>query len=57
MAQMSPQDRQLLVMKFLEEWSSEELAEHLKLSVETVLVRLHRAKSRLKKLVEQNEQP
>jgi RNA polymerase sigma factor (sigma-70 family) len=56
MAQMSPQDRQLLVMKFLEEWSSEELAEHLKLSVETVLVRLHRAKSRLKKLVEQNEQ-
>lgn len=56
MKQLSAADRQLLVMKYLEDWSMEELAGQLNQSVETVHVRLHRAKNRLRKLVNANEQ-
>ncbi len=39
-------------MIHIEHWSHEELAKHLGVSVDTLHVRLHRAKSRLKKWVE-----
>ena len=52
MQKLSPGDREILVMIHLEHWSHEELAEQLRLSVETLHVRLHRAKSRLKKWID-----
>lgn len=55
MQRLAPADRQLLVMKYLEEWSFEELAAQFDLSIEALHVRLHRAKSRLRKLVKPNE--
>ncbi len=54
-AKLPPEDRQLLVLRYLEEWSFEDLASQLELSIETLHVRLHRAKKRLQKLVLPNE--
>ncbi len=52
MQKLSPSDREILVMIHLEHWTHEELAQHLRLSMETLHVRLHRAKGRLKKWIE-----
>jgi RNA polymerase sigma factor (sigma-70 family) len=55
MAKLSPTDRQLLVLKYLEDWPIEELAGQFDLSIETLHVRLHRARFRLKQLVQPDE--
>lgn len=55
MAKLSPDDRHLLVMKYLEAWSSEELADQLGVTTQTLHVRLHRAKNRLRQLVHDHE--
>ncbi len=52
MQKLAAGDREILVMIHMEHWSHEELAMQLGVSVDTLHVRLHRAKSRLKKWVE-----
>jgi RNA polymerase sigma-70 factor (ECF subfamily) len=45
-------DAQLLVLKYTQDWSYLEIAEHLGLSVSAVEARLHRARARLRALLE-----
>jgi RNA polymerase sigma-70 factor, ECF subfamily len=52
MQQLSASDRELLVMLYLEAWSHQQLADHLGISIATLQVRLHRARSRLKHHIE-----
>jgi RNA polymerase sigma-70 factor, ECF subfamily len=52
MQHLSASDRELLVMLYLEAWSHQQLADHLGISIETLQVRLHRARSRLKHHIE-----
>lgn len=52
MQQLSASDRELLVMLYLEAWSLQQLADHLGISIATLQVRLHRARSRLKHHIE-----
>ena len=49
---LSQADRTVLVLFYLEEMPGEEVAETLNIKLETLHVRLHRARSRLKKLIE-----
>lgn len=52
MQHLSASDRELLVMLYLEAWSHQQLADHLGISIATLQVRLHRARSRLKHHIE-----
>jgi RNA polymerase sigma-70 factor (ECF subfamily) len=52
MKELRPQDREMLVMIHIEQWSHEELAAHMGISSETLHVKLHRARTRLKKRVQ-----
>lgn len=45
---LSPKDRELLLLKYTEDWSYCDLADHLGLTVAAVEARLHRARSRLR---------
>lgn len=45
---LSPKDRELLLLKYTEDWSYCDLADHLGLSVAAVEARLHRARGRLR---------
>jgi RNA polymerase sigma-70 factor (ECF subfamily) len=54
-------DREILLLKYTEDWSYRELAEHLGLSENAIEARLHRARKRLRQtiigmhLIEENE--
>jgi RNA polymerase sigma-70 factor (ECF subfamily) len=48
LARLRPQDRDIIVLRYLEELSSEDVAEILACSTNTVYVRLHRALERLR---------
>jgi RNA polymerase sigma factor (sigma-70 family) len=45
---LAPKDRELLLLKYTEDWSYCDLADHLGLTVSAVEARLHRARSRLR---------
>lgn len=46
--ELPPKDRELLLLKYTEDWSCRELAERLGLSESAVEARLHRARARLR---------
>lgn len=46
---LSPQDRQILLLKYTEGWGYQELAEHLGISIKTVEYRLLRARKALRR--------
>jgi len=52
MQRLSPSDRELLVMIHIEHWTHEELAAQLNITLDTLHVRLYRARDRLKKWIE-----
>lgn len=45
---LPPKDRELLLLKYTEDWSYVEIADHLGLTLSAVEARLHRARSRLR---------
>ena len=47
-AQLSPQDAEMLLLKYTEDWSYKELADRLGISVSAVEARLHRARGKLR---------
>ncbi len=49
LCELSPKDRELLLLKYTEDWTCRELAERLGVSVTTVETRLYRARGRLRK--------
>ena len=51
--QLKPQDRELLALKYTENWSYNELAEHLGVKVNTVEYRLMKARKKLRTLLTQ----
>lgn len=51
---LSPQDRQLLVLKYTEGWGYEQLAQHLGVSEKTIEYRLLRARRALRAKLTQN---
>lgn len=53
MQQLSPSDREVVVLIHVEHMSLAEAAAHLELRINTVEVRLHRARQRLKQLIPQ----
>lgn len=57
LARLSPDDRALLVLYYLEEMSGNEVADVLEISVPAVHVRLHRARTRLKKILKDENSP
>lgn len=50
--ELSPKDRELLLLKYTEDWSYRELAERLGLSESAIEARLHRARARLRSKLE-----
>jgi RNA polymerase sigma-70 factor (ECF subfamily) len=48
---LSPGDREILVMIHLENWSHERLAQHMNIPLNRLHVRLHRARQRLKSIL------
>ena len=48
LCKLSPKDRELLLLKYTEDWTCRELAERLGVSVTTVETRLYRARGRLR---------
>ena len=50
---VSSQDTEILLLKYTEDWSYRELAEHLGLSASAVEARLHRARGRLREALMQ----
>ena len=48
LCELSPKDRELLLLKYTEDWTCRELAERLGVSVTTVETRLYRARGRLR---------
>lgn len=52
---LAERDREILLLRFFEELSSEEVAQVLGCSTDNVYVRLHRALGRLRRLLEQTE--
>lgn len=48
LAELRPGDRELLLLKYTEDWTCRELAGHLGIRVTTVETRLHRARQRLR---------
>lgn len=51
LAKLPPEDRELVVMRYIDELKPREIAEHLNLSPNVVSVRLHRAMKELKDLL------
>ncbi len=51
MQQMLPQDREILILKYTENWTYKQLARHLGAGLNTIEYRLLRAKKRLRKLL------
>ena len=51
LAKLSPSDRLLLVLYYLEEMSGDEVASSMGVKLETLHVRLHRARQKLKTIL------
>ena len=49
MQRLPDRDRQILLLKYTEDWTCREIAEHLGIRVTTVETRLFRARARLRK--------
>jgi RNA polymerase sigma-70 factor (ECF subfamily) len=47
-ARLAPQDAEILLLKYTEDWSYRQLAQHLGMSQNAVEARLHRARGRLR---------
>lgn len=54
LAQLKPRDREILLLKYTENWTYEELARHTGAKVKTVEYRLLKARQRLRRLILQN---
>lgn len=50
-AKLSPRDRELIVLHYLEELSIPEISEIIRVADKVIHVRLHRARKRLKELL------
>jgi RNA polymerase sigma-70 factor (ECF subfamily) len=48
LGRLNDRERELLLLKYTEDWSYQQMAEHLGLSVSAVESRLHRARQRLR---------
>lgn len=46
--QLSPRDKELLLLKYTEDWSYRQIAEHLGITPSAVEARLHRARQRMR---------
>lgn len=49
--QLRPQEREILILKYTENWTYQQLADHLGASTNTIEYRLIRAKKQLRKLL------
>jgi RNA polymerase sigma-70 factor, ECF subfamily len=47
--QLPPRDAEIMLLKYTEDWSYQQLAEHLGLSISAVEARLHRARGKMRK--------
>lgn len=52
LAELKEGDREILLLKYGEEWSYQQISDHLKVTHSAVEARLHRARQRLRKLIE-----
>jgi RNA polymerase sigma-70 factor (ECF subfamily) len=52
LGQLKDEDRQILLLKYAENWNYGQIAEHLGVSHSAVEARLHRSRQRLRKLIE-----
>lgn len=57
LAELKPEDRDILLMKYAENWSYGQIAEQLGISHSAVEARLHRSRQRLRKEIERRELP
>ncbi len=55
LAMLSRRDREILLLKYTEDWSYRQLADHLGISESAVQARLHRARKRMRDLMERLE--
>jgi RNA polymerase sigma-70 factor (ECF subfamily) len=55
--ELPPKDRELLLLKYTEDWSCRQIADRLGLSESAVEARLHRARSRLRSQLDRLVQP
>lgn len=55
LAQLAPRDREILLLKYSEDWSYQQLAQQLGVSQSAVEARLHRARQRLRQLLTQGQ--
>lgn len=55
LAQLPRRDQEILLLKYTEDWSYRQLAEHLGISESAVQARLHRARKRMRDLMEIQE--
>ncbi len=54
LARLKPRDREILLLKYTENWTYEELARHTGAKVKTIEYRLFKARQRLRRLITQN---
>lgn len=50
--ELKESDREILLLKYSEEWSYQQISDHLQVTHSAVEARLHRARQRLRKLIE-----
>lgn len=55
LARLTGSEREILLLKYVEDWGYREIAEHLDISTAAVESRLHRARGRLRKQLEHQE--
>jgi RNA polymerase sigma-70 factor, ECF subfamily len=53
LSQLPPRDAEILLLKYSEDWSYNQMAEHLGLSTSAVEARLHRAREKLRRALRQ----
>ena len=51
MERLSPKDRELLMLKYTENWSYQEIAEHLNTTASAIESRLHRARAKFRQIM------
>lgn len=54
LARLKPRDREILLLKYTENWTYEELARHTGAKVKTIEYRLLKARQRLRRMIVQN---
>jgi RNA polymerase sigma-70 factor (ECF subfamily) len=52
LAKLPPRDAEIMLLKYSEDWSYQQLAEHLGLSVSAVEARLHRARQKMRQVLQ-----